>query len=223
MRLRFGSAWHSAIQKWYEAGTFDRQSLIASWAPIADRHFGYLSKRKLAKDLKGKAYPFLTNFVKKIHDVGIDRKPMLLEKGMTADIDAGWKITGRPDAIFQHGAPINDHGGGIIEVVDWKTGRGVKGEKTLRQDWQLRTYAYMSMRRWGVDRVLGTLHYVMANKRVSVMFTKQEIEGAVLRRYSRIADEIDQRKFRQANDKRCWDCPYAKGGKPCTGSPPAHV
>lgn len=220
VRLRFGSAWHETIEKWLKAGTFDRKELIELWAAISRNHLPDW-RGPLAIELKKRAYPFLQNFVKKMVELELCRKPLVVERRLAMDLEAGWQLSGRLDAAWQHGAPTEENGGGLIEVVDWKTNRGVKGEAMLRGDWQMRTYALLVMEHYDADRVMVTQHFVMANKRTTVMFERPEVEGPVLRRYSSIADQVDRGHFPQVNDARCESCPFTRAGRPCPGSPPA--
>lgn len=221
IRMRFGSAWHAVVEDWLKRGVFTRDDLLGPWRETTERHFGYLRDRSLAQKLIRGAYPFLVNFEKSMKALGLLRTPLGIEKTMSRGLGNGWTLSGRLDAAWQHGSPQASHGGGILEIVDWKSGRGVKGEETLRKDLQARTYAMLAMDTWEVDRVQVTFHYTMMNRRTSTVFTRSQVEAYVLRRYLRVADQIERRAFPQANDAKCWECPFTKAGRPCAGSPPA--
>lgn len=221
IRLRMGSAWHTLIDQWLDDGKFDREFLVSKWAETAKKHLGFYATRTLAVQLLKGAYPNIVNFHKRIHALGMNRRPLLVEKRLKMPLSAGWELSGRLDAAWQHGLPVPDQGGGILEIVDWKSGMGVKSEETVRADLQLMTYSLLVMREFGVNRVQATLHYVTRDVRVSVMHERRDIEMKVLRRYETAAAQIDRRSFPQVNDSRCNDCIFTKAGRPCAGSPPA--
>jgi hypothetical protein len=196
--------------------SFERKSLVESWDKIAVRYFARYQRHPFANKLKQSAYPFLVNFTKSIEKLGLNRKPMLVEKTLSTELSDGWVLRGRVDAVWQHGAPTDGNGGGIIEVVDWKSSRGAKGEAALRQDIQARIYAWLAMQVYDVDRVLFTMHYVMRNKRTSVMFQRDELSG-IEEQFTEAAMKISSENFTKADDSRCTTCAYTLAGKPCEG------
>lgn len=219
IRCRNGTAWHTLIQRWLKAGTFTMDGLISQWRPTFERHLGGWGRHDLGKKMLRMGYPLLTNYHKRMVAVGLTRPPMLVEKQLKMPLLHGWHVTGRLDAVWQHGEPIEQNGGGLVELVDWKTGRGVKSEKTLRADWQLLTYVLLLMKRYGVERVLATIHYVARDKRVSTMLTRRDVEAKVKVRYVGIAEMYERKLFPQVNDERCSLCPFALTGRPCKGAP----
>lgn len=217
--LRFGSAWHATLHRWFREGKLTVDALFAIWIEASSIHFGWYKQNVYARALALSATPHLASLPAKLTSTSLLRAPLALETTLRTSLPGGWEISGRIDAAWQHGAPTEANGGGILEVVDWKSGSVAKTEADLRNDVQMRTYALLAMDRWKVDRVQVTLHYVMLGQRVSVMFTRQQIEVPVKARYERIADAIDRKVFKQVNDDRCFTCPYTRAGKPCVGAP----
>ena len=221
IRTRFGNAWHTLIRGWLVEGPYKAEAvrpvLIRRWPSVVNKAFGRYEYHALADELKKAAYPFITIFAKKMVELGLNRKPLLCEKQIRTDIGFGWYVAGRVDAVWQHGEPIKLNAGGITEITDWKSSRGVKSEETLRKDLQLRTYSWLACQHWDLERVQATLHYVMANKRIVVMFSRHEL-GDMLNYYEDLAHKIRAGLFPQVNDNRCSECSYTRIGKACEGS-----
>lgn len=117
------------------------------------------------------------------------------------------KVGGRIDRIDR----LPD---GRIEIIDYKTGQNVPDEKKVKEDLQLSFYAlaatsvHDNILNKTPDEVLLTLNYLEANKKVSAVRTKEDLEKAKEKILS-LVEEISTSEFRCTGGMFCKNCEYA--------------
>ncbi|MBI4080896.1 MAG: ATP-dependent helicase [Candidatus Levybacteria bacterium] len=102
---------------------------------------------------------------------------------------------------------------GRIEIIDYKTGSNIPDEKKVQEDLQLTFYALAATEiHDGIlnrtpDDIILTLYYLEANKRISTVRTKDELEAAK-EKILTIVDDIAKSDFLCYGSIFCKNCEY---------------
>lgn len=117
------------------------------------------------------------------------------------------KVGGRIDRIDK----LSD---GRIEIIDYKTGSNVPDEKKLKEDFQLTFYALAATEirdeilNRAPDEVVLTLYYLEANKKLSTVRSKEELDIAKDKILKKV-EEIQYSTFTCSGGIFCKNCEYA--------------
>jgi DNA helicase-2/ATP-dependent DNA helicase PcrA len=97
-------------------------------------------------------------------------RPHWVEHGFTVPVEPvqGWGLTGRLDRL-DLGAD------GTPEVVDYKTGR--PGSTDLARNLQLKVYAIVAARHFGVDEVRCHIHWLQTATAATITWNRRQLDG----------------------------------------------
>lgn len=200
----FGTTIHATLKEFFEEvknGKKANDKLILNllnknW--ISD---GYKSKKYEAEFMqKGKNY--LTGFLK--HGFDPKNLPIVLEQPFTLPLNSKLeplKIGGRIDRV-------DNLGGGLIEIVDYKTGANIPTQKEVDKDMQLCFYALAATKiptePFGKkpEQVKLSLYYLDGQEKISTTRTAKELEEAVTEIY-KVRDEIEKSDFKCSGHMFC--------------------
>jgi len=148
--------------------------------------------KKHEKDTYKKAVEMLTRYYDESFDKKTVDKVLALEKRFSLKISRELKIGGVVDRV-------DDIGEGMIEVIDYKTGGKIPGQREVDRDEQLSLYALAvsldrSHYQRPVEKIKLTLWFLDAGKKVSTTRTREEIE-AMRKKVIETAEEISKSEF----------------------------
>ncbi len=190
----FGTAMHATLKNFYElvaAGSKPNEKLLFDLLENNWVKEGYKSKKQEAEFLqKGKDY--LLGFLK----YGFNPKnlPISLEQPFTVPLGKDLKIGGRIDRV-------DDLGGGVIEVVDYKTGATIPTQKDVDKNLQLSFYGLAAtkipMEPFGKspEKIKLSLYYLDSQEKITTTRTAKQLEEAEKEIY-KIRDEIEKNDFK---------------------------
>lgn len=99
-----------------------------------------------------------------------DGKTIGIEKQVQIVLSGGYQFTGYIDRLV-------DHGGGHYEIIDYKTGSDLPGEKDLESNWQLPLYQIGLTQMFpDLEDVTCTWCFLAHNKKISVKRTPDHLK-----------------------------------------------
>jgi DNA helicase-2/ATP-dependent DNA helicase PcrA len=103
-------------------------------------------------------------------DLWAQARPHWVEHGFTIPVDPaeGWWLTGRVDRL-------DLDSDGTPEVVDYKTGR--PGGADLARNLQLKVYAIVAARHFGVEEVRCHIHWLQTETAASITWNRRQLDG----------------------------------------------
>ncbi len=203
--LSYGVSVHSALRDFMISLKSDRSTKAESMHDFLEKNWvkqGYVSKSH-----EQKAFDQADKMLKSFAENAIVVPPQTLAIELPFNF---WlnkiKIGGRIDRIDT----LSD---GRIEIIDYKTGANVPDEKKLKEDFQLTFYALAATNvrneifTKSCDEIVLTLYYLEANKKLSTVRTKEELEIAK-EKIIKKAEEIQYSDFKCSGAIFCRKCEY---------------
>lgn len=197
----FGTSMHGALKGFYEEvarGTKPTDKLLYDLLENNWVKEGYRSK-KHEKDFFEKGKLYLSGFLK----TGFNPKtPILsLEQPFTIPLGKDLKIGGRVDRV-------DDLGNGEIEIIDYKTGATIPGQREVDKNLQLSFYALAATKiptepfNKTPDKIKLSLYYLDEQEKISTTRTAKQLEEAV-KEIHKIKEEIEKSDFKCSNHIFC--------------------
>jgi DNA helicase-2/ATP-dependent DNA helicase PcrA len=204
----FGTSMHATLKYFYEEvekGTRPTEKLIFDLLDENWTKEGYTNK-KHEVDFKLRGRDYLAGFLK----YGFNPKnlPVALEQPFTIPVAKDLKIGGRIDRV-------DDLGGGMIEIIDYKTGARLPTQKDVDKNLQLSFYALAATKipttPFGKlpDKVKLSLYYLDQHEVFSTTRTAKELSEA-MEEISSVRNEIEKSDFRCSGGILCQgNCEYS--------------
>ena len=205
----FGTSIHAALRDFY--------NLVGSQKPtqkllleLLNKNWiteGYHSKSHEVKFLeKGKKY--LEEYFKSEFDLKV--KTVATEKSFVIPLKA---LEGRPLKIGGRIDRVDIFPGGMIEIVDYKTGANVPTQKEIDRDLQMSFYALAATTlkeppfAKNPDQVKMTFYYFDNQKKISTVRTKEQLEETV-KEIFKVRSEMEKSDFVCSGSFLCKNCEY---------------
>ena len=206
--LSFGTSVHAALKDFYllikQKQTVSQRLLLELLHKNWIRE-GYSQKRYEQEMLKrGEAY--LAAYFEKEYTQEVT--PLLIEQPFTVPIITSndyLKIGGKIDRV-------DDLGGGMIEIIDYKTGR-MPSKRELDTNLQLSMYAIAATEipelpfKKRPEQVKLSLYYFDLQEKVTIIRTKEQLE-LEKEKIMVIAREIERSDFKCSGNQLCNTCEY---------------
>ena len=212
----FGTSIHAALKLFYEkvkSGEKANDKMILSCLAESWVDEGFVSKTHEKKFYaKGEMYlkGFLKNgFDKKIKTLGLEQ-PFTMNLLSIADAkqkkERPLKIGGKIDRV-------DDLGGGVIEIIDYKTSASIPSQRDVDKNLQLTFYAFAAT---GVnefpfgkkpEKVQLSLYYLDTQEKFTTTRTQKDLEEAK-NKILEIREEIEKSEFTCTNNFLCKNCEY---------------
>lgn len=198
--ISFGISIHETLKNYYIDPTSRKASRGSSERLILDLYRksfleeGYENKKH--KDLfykKGEGY--LLGFLKNAYDSKI--KTIELEKDFKLKISKDLTLGGKIDRI-------DDLGGGIYEVIDYKTGATIPTQKEVDKDLQLSVYSFAVSQMINVfpEKIKLSLYFLDTQEKITTKRTSKQLEE-VKKEILEIKKEIEKSDFKCGNGYFC--------------------
>jgi len=197
----FGTSMHATLKEFFEqvknkvkpSDKLLYELLEKNW--IKD---GYVDK-KHEHDFFEKGKLYLSGFLKE----GFNPKnlPITMEQTFTVPLGNGLKIGGRLDRV-------DDIGGGMIEIIDYKTGATIPTQKDVDKNLQLSFYALAATKiptapfAKSPEKVKLSLYYLDEQEKISTTRTAKQLEEAV-KEIFKVRDEIEKSDFKCSGHMFC--------------------
>ena len=210
-----GTSIHRVLQGFYhrrmQQGRVEKGDLLEllkiNW--IAQ---GYKSREHEEQSLR-RVTAFLENFYK--NEYSLRQKPILLEENFNFSLGK-LKVGGKIDRV-------DDLGGGIIEIIDYKSGGKVPDQKIIDKDLQMTIYAMAATRIPSApfgrkpNEVKLSFYYFEEGRKISTARNEadlKETEDKILG----IVSQIETSSFKCSGSQFCLSCEYKMLCNPGIGS-----
>ncbi len=157
----FGRMVHSTLRDYYRLGgclengfQLLKEIYREKWKGIEPEQEGYRNRQQ-AEDYFHRGYYMLRRFYRQ--SASESRKTLALEQSLKYEISSGLSLGGRIDRL----ARSQD---GILEVIDYKTGKRVPSEAQLKQDIQPAIYRYLVQQTFQEEEVRIINYYLMKDR-----------------------------------------------------------
>jgi putative RecB family exonuclease len=205
-----GSKVHETLQHLYEAGssrTVELEELIdhldTIWLRDLDDSIKVLKKGACRDDYLRSA----KGMVRSYYDA---HRPF--DQGSTVGLEhnINFKLHGkREDDYTGYIDRLTDHGDGILEIIDYKTGQRLPTLETLKKDRQLALYeAGVRADRPDVHEVRLTWHYLAHGQTFTVTQSEEELKRLKSTTAALIERIEDTKTFRACRSPLCRWCEY---------------
>ncbi|OGG14756.1 hypothetical protein A2773_04035 [Candidatus Gottesmanbacteria bacterium RIFCSPHIGHO2_01_FULL_39_10] len=206
--LSFGASVHNALKDFYMQVNRKEKATKDTLLSLLDKNWikeGY-SDKKYELEMKKRGQKYLENYYKDEFNTKI--KTLVVEQPFTTSL----KLDGRIIKIGGKIDRIDDLGNGMIEIIDYKTGR----QQTKRQvdtDLQLSLYALAASEidepPFGrkVEDVTLTLYYFDSQEKISTTRTKEALQQEKTRLWDWIT-KIETSDFKCSGNILCTTCEY---------------
>lgn len=205
----FGTSMHDALKDFYErvmiGNKVDKKTLLTSleenWMSL-----GYKSKSH-EKKTKGQGIEYLENYFKNQFDKGT--KVLAVEKGFVVPLAKdknSISITGRIDRV-------DEVDSNTIEIIDYKTGERVPGQREVDRDLQMSFYALAATRvgeapfNRDIKNVKLSFYYFKEGEKISTNRTAEELEAAIDEIFE-WKKKIEESDFSCSGSFICQNCEY---------------
>ncbi len=164
-------------------------------------HAGYLSQKHEEESLL-KARGFLEQYLEtELHKAA---RPIMLEQPFTYRLDPTLKIGGKIDRV-------DDLGGGMIEIIDYKTGSKIPEQKDIDKNLQMTLYALAAVDPGVLGRKIENVKlsfYFFDNAtKISTVRTAEQLTEAK-KEVLAIRDQIEHSDFTCSGGVICQNCEY---------------
>ncbi|MCX6344684.1 MAG: PD-(D/E)XK nuclease family protein [Armatimonadetes bacterium] len=170
----FGASLHRTLEEFHKEGGAETQSpeqlvekLHTAWTSQ-----GYASREEEQQRL-GAAAELLENYHKEYLVEGV--QTLFTEKQLKWDMGEFYLI-GRLDRA-------DEHPNGLLEIIDYKSGRMSVAEEEIRNDLAMNIYAYLASKCYPDRHVAATIYCLRSGEKATAEFTDEdlaEIEDGVL-------------------------------------------
>jgi DNA helicase-2/ATP-dependent DNA helicase PcrA len=197
----FGTSMHATLKEFFEQVKNKVKPSDKMFYEILEKNWinkGYADK-KHEHDFFEKGKLYLAGFLKQ----GFNPKnlPITMEQTFTVPLGSGLKIGGRLDRV-------DDIGGGMIEIIDYKTGATIPTQKEVDKNLQLSFYALAATKipnspfAKTPDKVKLSLYYLDEQEKISTTRTAKQLEEAT-KEIFKVRDEIEKSDFKCSGHMFC--------------------
>jgi DNA helicase-2/ATP-dependent DNA helicase PcrA len=211
----FGTTMHATLKEFYtrikeephyaKASRGDLEKLILSLLNDNWISEGYLDKSQRVKFLE-KGRDYLRGYLKEEFNSKV--KTVALELPFVVPLGNNLKIGGRIDRV-------DVLPGGVIEIIDYKTGATIPTQKEVDNNLQLSFYALASTKipieplGKNLEKIKMSLYYLDSQEKISTTRTKEQLDEAVEEIF-KVRNEIEKSEFKCSNHMFCQSkCEYS--------------
>jgi DNA helicase-2/ATP-dependent DNA helicase PcrA len=205
--LSYGNSVHNTLKDFFEIirrsndGMFKEKVTVDKLLDIYSQKWissGYLNKEH-EKEAFNQGKASLKKFFEKFVDM--KQKPFFLEKSFSLPV-GNIRVRGKIDRIDSL-----DEGG--HEIIDYKTGDNLPGEKEADKNEQLAIYALACEKVFGIKAKYLSLLFIDHNVKLTTdADTIKKIQEKVVKQIGEVAEKIDKEEFIPTPGFMCRYCDY---------------
>lgn len=206
--LSFGATMHLVLKEAYMQKIQKKKITKSEFLDLLEKNWlreGYQDKQ-YESEMKKRGQKYLAEYYEK--EFVKSTKPLLLEQKFSIPVknkNRFLKIGGRIDRV-------DDRGKGVIEIIDYKTGR-LPTKRDVDANLQMSIYGLAATEIGELpfnklpEKVILSLYYFDSQEKISTTRTKEQLE-IEKEKIVELAKEIEQSDFKCSGNQLCKTCEY---------------